>query len=161
MNGKRAQESNKLLEVVMKKSFKRKWGQLGLALGIGVSVFGTSIVSQAADDNNGYTFQIYSYQINTRDANESAYRQTTSVNNPWKVKLTSSSEGANSITRFWLERKDETNVSTAIDKLEGDPASYLKPYSSANQTTVYLTAQNNNYNLDQYVASGVWDEETW
>ncbi|MGP7817838.1 DUF2712 domain-containing protein [Niallia sp. 01092] len=148
----------------MKKSTKRKLGQLGLALGIGVGVLGSPLVSHATDNfDNDYLFHILSYQLNTREYEESAYRQTTSIDNPWKVQMTWSeeSDSSNTITRFWLEKENETNVSAPVDKLEGDPASYVKPYSTANQTTVYLTAENNNYNLDQYLVEGIWDEETW
>ncbi|MFZ7825810.1 DUF2712 domain-containing protein [Priestia sp. J2] len=145
----------------MKKIFKNKIVQLGLALGVGAGIFSLPLITHASDTNNSYFYHIYSYQINTRD--DYAYRETGSVDNPWKVRLTSSTESkdSKSITRFWLENKKETNVSASVNKLEGDPASYMKPYSSANKTYVYLTAENNNYNLEQYSATGYWDEETW
>jgi hypothetical protein len=150
----------------MKKFTKRKLGQLGLALGIACSIYGSPLIIDASDDNdNDYQYHIASYTINT--SGEYAYRQTDSVNNPWKVRMDWSWEGEDdnvlktTITRFWLEDDDDRDVSVPVNKLEGDPFSYIKPNSSANKKRVWLTADNNNYNLDQYICHGYWDEETW
>lgn len=114
----------------------------------------------ATDDNIGYNFTIYGYQQNGKEA-DGRYRQTADVNNPWKVKLTSSGEGAGTITRFWIEDSSASNVSISKDVAQGNGAYYTDPYSSANGRTVWLTAENNNYNGSSYSVSGIWDEETW
>lgn len=71
--------------------------------------------------------------------------------------LDSSDEtGGTTKTRFWIEGSDGTNLSETMDILEDAGWSYKNPYSSANERTVYLTAENNNYNSESYTAIGRW-----
>lgn len=106
--------------------------------------------------STSYTYKINANHENTRSAN-SKYRNTSDTNNKWGVALTSSSEKAErSITRFWLERYDGTNVSSALNVRIGEGVYVNSTYSSASFSSVYLTAENNNYNNSTYNVSGKW-----
>ena len=125
-------------------------------------IAGCTASVHASNDKIDYSITVGSYHINGRIKKEDArYRQTTNVNNPWKVRLDESSEGNGTITTFWLENSNEKNVSKSQDVKQGKGFHYDNPNATANQTTVYLTAQNNNYDAHAYTVSGKWDEETW
>lgn len=117
-------------------------------------------VAMASNDNIWFYFRIGAFGENGRDPN-GRYRQTTDTNNPWKVKMTSSEEGSGTITVFWLENSSAWNVSNNVEVTQGKGYYYNNPLSSANATTVYLTAENNNFDGSVYNVSGYWDEETW
>lgn len=119
----------------------------------------TPSMVKATDDRWGYGFNIQPYQANSHSAQR--YRETTNPNNPWKVALESSGEGAGSITTFWLEVLSGANVSASVNVKQGAGAYYNGAYTNANQANVRLTGQNNNYNSSAYYISGHWDEETW
>lgn len=118
-----------------------------------------SMVIMASDDNVKFSADVKSYQSNTRT--NGRYRQTKYVENPWKVKLETSTEGDGDITTFWLELFGGRNVSADVYAVQGGPTYYNNPYDSANQGDVYLTMENNNYNGTTYSVTGYWDEETW
>lgn len=118
-----------------------------------------SLNAFAGNDNVGFSFTIKAWQGNTR-VEDGRYRETANPNNSWKVNLTDSGEGTETITRFWLENFNQDNVSSAIDAVEGSGAHYKEAYGSASQVTCYLTAENNNWNNETYIAYGFWDEET-
>lgn len=112
----------------------------------------------ASNDNISYSFTIKAYQENSRSAPR--YRSTSNINNKWKVKMTRTLEGDKTLTRYWLEGANGDNVSKSVDISIADGAVYTPAYSSASQRNVYLTAENNNRNGDEYTVSGYWDEET-
>ncbi|KZT83378.1 hypothetical protein Nizo1840_1657 [Lactiplantibacillus plantarum] len=112
----------------------------------------------ASNDNWGFNFIIQTHQANSRSG--PLYRQTTNVNNKWKVNMQSSGEGARTVTTYWLENAGGTNVSPSLNVKQGNGSYYSAAYSNASKKNVYLTAQNNNYNSNQYRVSGFWDEET-
>ena len=74
--------------------------------------------------------------------------------------MTRTLEGDKTLTRYWLEGANGDNVSKSVDISIADGAVYTPAYSSASQRNVYLTAENNNRNGDEYTVSGYWDEET-
>lgn len=121
--------------------------------------FGTSSAF-ASNNKIDYSFKVYGYWFNGK-APDGRYRETDNVNNSWKVRLEHSGEGSGTITTFWLENASSGNVTISKDVKQGNGPYYTNPYTSANKTTVWLTAQNNNYNGDSYTVSGYWDEETW
>mgnify|MGYP002516455990 CR=1 FL=1 len=92
---------------------------------------------------------------------EIQYRQTDSVDNPWKVNLAYNSEGNNTIATFWLAKENKTRVSTTHNVHQGSGDHYYRPYASANKTNVRLAVENNNNTNVSYYVSGTWDEETW
>lgn len=112
----------------------------------------------AYDDNIAFTLGIKEYQANSRTSGR--YRETTNPNNKWKVQMTKTYEGPNASTTYWLERYDGGNVSKAITINVNSGVMYTPAWSSASQATVYLTAENNNYNNITYTVQGYWDEET-
>lgn len=114
----------------------------------------------AANDNIDFSFKIGILHANGKEK-AGRYRQTTSTDNPWKVKLDSSGEGKGTVTRFWLENASAGNVSTTRNATQGKGAYYTDAYLSANKRDVWLTGENNNYNTTSYTVSGKWDEETW
>lgn len=113
---------------------------------------------KAADNNIPFKFHIQMLNANTKSA--ARYRQTTNVNNPWKVNLRTSTEGAGTITNFWLEGKNNSNVSKAIGVKQGSGAHYTPAYKTASKTNVKLTGENNNTTFQEYNVTGYWDEET-
>jgi len=136
-----------------KKTLSFAMGICALTLGI---IGPTSI--NASNDNWAYSFTIKPNQANSRS--DPRYRETTNDKNQWKVRMTASGEGTGTITRFWLEIKDGTNVSPSVNvKQAYDTYYYRDAYSNARKTNVYLTAENNNYNNNTYAVSGSWDEE--
>lgn len=115
------------------------------------------------DDNIGFSFDIKPYYRNTRvNDSQARYRQTTDPNNMWKVGLRTSTEygGKGTITNFWLEDYNETNVSDDISAVQGSKVYYKVAYNKAAKKNVYLTAENNGYDSVTYHVTGVWDEET-
>lgn len=129
-------------------------------LGVLVIAAGMAIhVAQASDDSIGFYMYINNVQRNS--FTEERYRQTLNNTNPWKVNLTSSGEGQGTLTTFWLEHGNGTNVSKAYDTKQGSGKHYHSAYTSASESYVRLTAENNNYNLaGGYSIKGYWDEET-
>ncbi len=116
-----------------------------------------------ADNNIAYTLRVPAYHGNSVHT-DGEYRQTTHTDNPWKVNQTSTSEGTGSssnLTHYWLEKSNGTNVSHGYDVSSSMGAIYKNAYSGASETTVYLTAENNNFNDDNFTVKGYWDEETW
>ncbi|HAE62304.1 MAG TPA: hypothetical protein DCG38_08245 [Eubacteriaceae bacterium] len=113
----------------------------------------------AGNDNAGFSFQIQPFQLNIHSTER--YRSTTNIYNTWKVNLVYSGEGSGTYTRFWLEEyPKDNNVSPTLDVKQGSGAHYYYAYSSASQTDVWLTAENNNFGNTTYQVSGYWDEET-
>ena len=132
---------------------------ISLLLG-GILVFSavSSINTYASDDEIAYEFIVQSAKQNSRS--KPRFRQTRNTDNQWKIRLDESGEGKGTITTFWLEVKDGTNVSKAVDIKQGNSAVKVTPKETANRRDVYLTAENNNFNLKSYRAKGIWDEET-
>ena len=129
-------------------------GAVTLCLCMGVNAFAT-------DDNYSFAFMIKPYHANSRvESSGARYRETTDPKNMWKVGLRKSGEGSGTITNFWLEVYDETNVSGDISAKQGTKNYYKAAYETASQKNVYLTAENNGYDSIRYNVSGVWDEET-
>lgn len=91
--------------------------------------------------------------------------ETSSVNNPWKVRLDNSTEGKGTIASFWLgtynKNKNAVQGSTIMNVKQGAKTRYCGAYKVANKNTTYLAAENNNYNSKTYYVDGIWDEETW
>ncbi|MFE0504410.1 DUF2712 domain-containing protein [Peribacillus butanolivorans] len=119
---------------------------------------------EAGNDNSGYSFTIKKEQANSFTGTE--YRQTTTQRNTWKVRMYKSTEGTNTLTTYWLEKSDGTNVSPAVDVKAGSGGVnsgrnyYIKGNSGANAANVRLTAENNNLSSSSYSVNGYWDEET-
>lgn len=116
--------------------------------------------SFAAQNNEyGFSFNIKANQGNTRSVGRSR-----TTNHMWMVNAKTTNESGSVFhvgtkTTFWLENKGGTNVSPSTDVVVGNGAYYQQGYDNS-KTTVYLTAQNNNYNSNTYYVHGVWDEET-
>lgn len=88
-----------------------------------------------------------------------AYRDTTKASTPFRVRLDSSTEGAKTVTSFWLEDEKETNLCTVLNVTQGEGYYSQNTYQEACKKKVYLTAENNNYNSTTYKISGKWKEE--
>ncbi|WP_347940679.1 DUF2712 domain-containing protein [Peribacillus simplex] len=84
-----------------------------LACSIGV---GTLSV-EAGNENNKYSFTIQKDQKNSYTGTE--YRQTTTERNTWKVRMCKSTEGTNTVTTYWLEKSNGTNVSPSVKVTAG------------------------------------------
>ncbi|MCM3225964.1 DUF2712 domain-containing protein [Terribacillus saccharophilus] len=145
----------------------RKSGIIKLSLVVLTLAFlftSTKDVVLASNDNHSWAFSIQPKHYN--NFSDSRYRQTSSKENPWKVKLNSSGEGKGTITTFWLgsyfpEESTYARASVTRNVYQGRDATYTAAYWSANKKNVALGAENNNYSTNSYWASGIWDEETW
>ncbi len=77
-----------------------------------------------------------------------------------------STEGTNTLTTYWFEKSNGTNVSPTVDVKAGSGGLnsgrnyYIKGNSGANAANVRLTAENNNLSSSSYSVNGYWDEET-
>ena len=110
----------------------------------------------AESGSRSYSFRIQAHQTNAQTT-YSLYRDVAKTNysTPWYVNMTKSGEGSGTVTTYWLELKDGTNVSPDVDAKVG---SHYHPaaYGTANSQNVWLTAENNNYNSTLYNVSGYW-----
>jgi len=137
----------------------KKLVQVVVAAGLISAALLSSLPVSAANDNANYTFRVHGLKQNTQAGGR--YRQTTNYKNNWKVNLVNSSEGPHTKTTFWLEKGGGGNVSPSVTKTAGNGPSYRRVNSDFNgKQTVMLTAQNNNFNTEEYNISGYWDEET-
>ncbi|MBF2356247.1 DUF2712 domain-containing protein [Listeria welshimeri] len=148
--------------IIMKK-FVSKNVRIIIAIVVGVLVFAPAFHSKASDNDYGFDFKLKPNCANS--GSSSRYRETTSVNNPWKVRLKNSTEGKGTIASFWLGTYDRNTKavqgSTIMNVKQGAKARYCGAYKIANKNTTYLAAENNNYTSKTYYVDGVWDEETW
>ncbi|HBK0324116.1 TPA: DUF2712 domain-containing protein [Listeria monocytogenes] len=149
--------------MIIIKNFASKNIRLIMALVIGVLVFAPVFHSKAADNNIGFDFKLKPNCANS--GSSSRYRETSSVNNPWKVRLDNSTEGKGTIASFCLgtynKNKNAVQGSTIMNVKQGAKTRYCGAYKVANKNTTYLAAENNNYNSKTYYVDGIWDEETW
>lgn len=113
-------------------------------------------VFAAEQGSKSYSFRIQAYQANSTTS-YSLYRDVAANDStkPWYVTMTSSGEGAGSVTTYFLELSDGTNVSRDVDVKVGNEY-HPSAYNTANSKNVYLTAENNNYNSNMYSVSGYW-----
>ncbi len=138
----------------------KKFFSIALCILAFASIFSTNAFAAATDNNCNFDFKIQGSVDNAQDPN-GRYRGTTNNDHSWKVQLTSSGEGAKTITKFWIENEDGINASSAYNIKQGDPPRYKPANDYGDSTTVYLTGENNNYaSTKQYVVKGFWDEET-
>lgn len=130
-----------------------------IIVGLFVALF--SISSFAANDNVGFNFKILANGVSSHCSGV-RYRQTSHVDNQWKVQMTISGEGDGTITIFSLGRVDtDRRVSPMVFATQGLGPYYENAYPAGNQTNVNLRGKNNNYNAKTYQVYGIWDEETW
>lgn len=129
------------------KKFVSKNVRIIIAIVVGVLVFAPAFHSKASDNDYGFDFKLKPNCANS--GSSSRYRETTSVNNPWKVRLKNSTEGKGTIASFWLGTYDRNTKavqgSTIMNVKQGAKARYCGAYKIANKNTTYLAAENNNY----------------
>jgi hypothetical protein len=143
-----------------------KFVKIGLVLSIASFWYTSANKVFAANDSHDYTFEIQQFNYNNYSGER--YRQTSSVENEWKVRLDDSGEGNGTITTFWLGDKDtnapynyaQGSITKSVYAGKTTPT-YTEAYSRSNQSYVALGAENNNYSSNTYWVSGVWDEEVW
>ncbi|MEC3658856.1 DUF2712 domain-containing protein [Bacillus velezensis] len=117
---------------------------------------------KASNDNLSFALYVKPYHGNTYSSEE--FRQTYHTDNPWKVNLQKSAEGAGTIMTFWLIQTRNSSLPKASDThnvKQGSGNHYYHANSKGNHTNVALAVENNNYSSHYYSARGIWDEETW
>lgn len=114
----------------------------------------------AAEENISFSFTVKSYQKNSY-ASGSRLRETGRTDNPWKVNLAYTAEGAGSMNYFFLAGTNltRTQYSNAYGVVQGTGAHYYRAYDNAQDKNVTLGARNNNNNSSSFTISGYWDEE--
>ena len=128
---------------------------------LAICMIATPMIAKASDDNIGFSFQLKPHFANSTTT--ARYRQTSDVDNKWKVNMVNSTEGRGTIATFWLATKsDGTDIvsDTTHDVAQGSGAHYYKAKHTASKTDVRLAAENNNDSPNTYNISGYWDEET-
>lgn len=88
----------------------------------------TGFFVTASNDDIFFSFRIGTYHENGRDSH-GRYRQTNDTNNPWKVKMTFTGEGSNTVTNYWLENAATTNVTPTVAVTQGKGFYYENAYS--------------------------------
>ena len=141
---------------------KRKKTGFYLLTALMVVTMFSGVTAFASNDDIEYSFYIQPNQGISVDENGPRYRQTSSRDNEWKVRMTITGEGYDTITQFRINRNsDQIPASDWISVKHGAGYYYDQPYSVANQTNVRLAGRNNNVNASTYVVCGQWDEEIW
>lgn len=117
------------------KKFVSKNVRIIIAIVVGVLVFAPAFHSKASDNDYGFDFKLKPNCANS--GSSSRYRETTSVNNPWKVRLKNSTEGKGTIASFWLGTYDRNTKavqgSTIMNVKQGAKARYCGAYKIANK----------------------------
>ena len=133
-----------------------------------VMVSSTAALSSYAyyDNNISYSFKIVANgKVSKFDNKE--YRNTTDVNNAWKVNLLRSTESPNGYktsTSFHLGVYNPNGInpygseSYSVQMETGDH--YFAAYANASKEYVYLYGNDSMSTNDAYSVSGYWDEET-
>ena len=122
-----------------------------------LTVLSISLPVFASDDNIGYSFDLDAGYLNSYSTGR--YRQTTNLENQWKVKMTYHSRSTTGKATYWLARSgDKERVSNTVDVKCGTSAKYRDAWSGASQATVCLGCEN--YLNQTAEVSGYWDEET-
>lgn len=150
----------------MSKKYKliSKIGALFLALLMTVTVFSSTVVSAKSKEFN---LDIKKSGEICRTT-EKYLRDTTSVDDAWKIKLTYSDEttkgapdgSAKTATKFWLGiyNKNGTNPvgSEKHNVIEGSGWKYFSAKAAASNKEVYLYASDNNTTNSAYSVKGKW-----
>lgn len=140
----------------MNKTLKRK---IGLICATFLLIMTMAVPAFAANNDIGYSYKIKAYHGNSYSYDR--YRQTTNIKNPWKVNMTYSSEGAGTVTTYWLTRTEGfAPASNTHNVKAGSGAHYYNATNIASKKRVCLGAENNNNTSKTYQVSGYWDEET-
>lgn len=135
--------------------------ELKYVLGVLMSVLiilTMTLTVKASNDNYSFSFSLKPHYANAYSGDR--YRQTTNVNNKWKVNLQKSAEGSNSKATFWLSQANHKQASGTHQVQCGSGAHYYVAWSNASSRDVCLSAENNNDSANSYKISGKWDEET-
>lgn len=137
----------------MKKLYKLLFSSI-LSLGLCFALIQIAF----ATNNSNFEFRIQAYQNNSSTA-YSLYRNVAVDNysTPWMVNMTYSQEGTGTITSYWLELGDGTNVSPTVQAKAGNGEYKRSAYGTANSKYVFLTAENNNNNSQMYTVKGYWN----
>jgi len=127
---------------------------------LGVALLGTIVLpnfANAGNDNHGYYFEIRPLSADNSNG-DAYYRQTTNSRNTWKVNFKGSTEGAGTVTNYWI-RSSKGVASSKVAAKQGN-VYYTIANSNAAQSNITLVGENNNYTANGYAVSGTWDEET-
>lgn len=90
------------------------------------------------------------------------YRQTSNTHNPWRIKMTITTDQNDKKTYYWLDKfSDSKKVSTKELIIQGEGYRTFEPYATANGQNIKLAGCDNNFSASTYWTVGFWDEETW
>lgn len=138
---------------MIKKGFMKKAAITSVAC---LLMFTMAIPVFATNDNYSYKFELKTGYANSYTGTK--YRQTSNVENPWKVNMKKNTEGKGCIATYWLSNNDKERVSAVHNVKQGSGDHYYNAWKAANKTYVRLSAENNNNAA--CTVSGYWDEET-
>lgn len=119
--------------------------------------------AMAAADDIEFGFSIQPRNVESWDTTGGyRYRETSNTQNPWRIKMTITTDPLDTYTVYWLDNyQDSAQVSSKELIKHGDGYRYFTPYSSANGKNIKLAGADNNYSGSTYWTVGFWDEETW
>lgn len=89
------------------------------------------------------------------------FRGTTDTGNPWKVRMTITTDTFDRTTIYWLQLNDGTGASAYLHVQHGNNYYTQSPYAIANQKYVRLMARDNNDKNGAYWTAGQWAATSW
>lgn len=123
---------------------------------VAVTFIAAAVPVFAIEDSIAYEFNLKTGYANAYS--EGRYRQTTNLQNKWKVDMRYHSRGTTKRATYWLARTgDKERVSETVDATASSSKRYLPAWKGASQCNVCLGCEN--YDNATATVSGYWDEE--
>ncbi len=117
----------------------------------------------AKDNPTSYSFTVKPFWKEQGRDNHGKFRESKNLNNPWKVSLTSTTEGSgngnNYQTNFCLTDYNHERVSNYLKVIQGKGYFTKEAYAEMVEKVVYIAAEDNGFNFSSYSVKGAWDEE--
>ncbi len=125
---------------------------------IGVSALAFSASAYGSDNDIPFLFGIPGNGGSGYSATE--YRGDSGTEVPWKVEFTFSSEGRETLSKFYLREDFWNNKLSDYKRVQqGSGRKYFQAYDAAKNRNVKLGAIDNNPDGSGYDVAGYWDEE--
>lgn len=128
----------------------------GLLVAVATTFIMAAVPVFAIEDDIPYEFNLKTGYVN--EYSDGRYRQTTNLENKWKVDMQYHSRGSTKRATYWLARTgDKERVSNTVDVTASSSVRYLPAWKGASQCNVCLGCEN--YDNATATVSGYWDEE--
>lgn len=112
-------------------------------------------------EDNEHAFGILSNKGVSENQRGPLFRGTWDTNNPWRIRMTITTDTVDRTTIYWLRLTDNTEASIYLHVHHGENFATNAPYAISNQKYVKLMARDNNNNNGAYWTAGQWYATTW